>query len=54
MSFRQRVTLLTAVAIAVTVAAASGAVWIVAKHELYDQLDSTLIQQARATGPFGL
>ena len=53
MSFRQRVTLLTAIAIAVTVAAASGAVWIVAKHELYDQLDSTLYQQANTTGPFG-
>jgi len=47
------VTLLTAVAIAVTVAAASGAVWIVAKHELYDQLDSTLAQQQYGTGPFG-
>jgi two-component system sensor histidine kinase MprB len=54
MSFRQRVTLLTAVAIAVTVAAASAAVWIVAKHELYDQLDSTLVQQATLSGPFGV
>lgn len=53
MSFRQRVTLLTAVAIAVTVAAASGAVWIVAKHELYDQLDTTLAQQQIGSGPFG-
>jgi two-component system sensor histidine kinase MprB len=53
LSFRQRVTLLTAVAIAVTVAAASGAVWIVAKHELYDQLDTTLAQQQIGTGPFG-
>ena len=53
LSFRQRVTLLTAIAIAVTVAAASGAVWIVAKHELYDQLDSTLAQQQIGSGPFG-
>jgi two-component system, OmpR family, sensor histidine kinase MprB len=50
-SFRQRLMLFTAVAIAVTVAAASLAVWLVAKHELYDQLDQTLVQQA--TAPFG-
>jgi two-component system, OmpR family, sensor histidine kinase MprB len=48
-SFRARVTLLVALAIGVTVAAASVAVWFVAKHELYDQLDSTLLAQ----GPFG-
>jgi two-component system sensor histidine kinase MprB len=53
MSFRARIALLTAMAIAVTVAAASGAVWVVAKHELYDQLDSTLAQQQYGTGPFG-
>jgi two-component system sensor histidine kinase MprB len=52
-SFRARVTLLVAVAIAVTVAAASTAVWFVAKHELYDQLDSTLRTQASTGGPFG-
>jgi two-component system sensor histidine kinase MprB len=52
MSFRQRITLLTAVAIAVTVAGTSAAVWLVAKHELYDQLDSTLVAQARS-GFFG-
>jgi two-component system, OmpR family, sensor histidine kinase MprB len=52
-SFRARVTLLVAVAIGVTVAAASAAVWVVAKHELYDQLDSTLATQANTGGPFG-
>ena len=54
MSFRQRVTLLVAVAIAVTVAAASGVVWFVSKHELYKQLDQTLLVQAQnGGGPFG-
>ena len=53
MSFRQRLMLFTAIAIAVTVAGASLAVWLVAKHELYDQLDQTLYQQARTSGPFG-
>ena len=52
MSFRQRVTLLTALAIAVTVAGASVAVWVVAKHELYDQLDTTLFVSAQ-TGMHG-
>jgi two-component system sensor histidine kinase MprB len=53
-SFRARVTLLVALAIAVTVAAASAAVWVVAKHELYAQLDSTIYQQAsQGGGPFG-
>ena len=53
MSFRVRVTLLVAVAIAVTVAAASTVVWFVARHELYDQLDNTLVTQANSGGPFG-
>ena len=54
MSFRQRLMLLTALAIAVTVAGASVAVWFVAKHELYDQLDQTLlIQAATPAGGFG-
>ncbi len=53
LSFRQRVTILTALAIAVTVAGMSLAVWVIAKHELYDQLDSTLSQQAQQGGPFG-
>ena len=53
MSFRQRITLLVAIAIAVTVAGASVAVWVIAKHELYDQLDTTLQVQAQQGGPFG-
>jgi two-component system, OmpR family, sensor histidine kinase MprB len=53
LSFRLRVTLLVAIAIAFTVAAASAAVWVVAKHELYDQLDSTLGILAAQGGPFG-
>ncbi len=52
LSFRQRVALLTAIAIAATVAAASAAVWVIAKHELYGQIDSTLAIQA-ATGSRG-
>ena len=47
-SFRQRVALLTALAIALTVAASAAAVWVIAKHELYDQLDSTLDGQVYA------
>jgi len=46
MSFRARLTLYTAAAIAVTVAAASLAVWVVAKRELLSQFDQTLVQQA--------
>ena len=55
MSFRQRLMLFTALAIAVTVAGASIAVWVVAKHELYAQLDDTLYVQAigGSHGPFG-
>ena len=53
MSFRARVTLLTALAIAVTVSGASLAVWLVAKHELYAQLDQTLTIQATSSGPYG-
>ena len=53
LSFRQRVTILTALAIAVTVAGMSLAVWVIAKHELYDQLDNTLVVQAIQGGPFG-
>jgi len=51
-SFRQRLMLLTAIAIAVTVAGVSVAVWVIAKHELYSQLDQTLNVQA-ASGPRG-
>jgi two-component system sensor histidine kinase MprB len=55
MSFRQRLMLFTALAIAVTVAGASAAVWVVSKHELYKQLDQTLVVQAQNGdhGPFG-
>ena len=42
--------LFTALAITVTVAGASLAVWIVAKHELYAQLDQTLVVQAAGGG----
>jgi two-component system, OmpR family, sensor histidine kinase MprB len=58
-SFRVRLTLFTALAIAVTVAGASLAVGIVAKHQLRAQVDTTLAQRADAIsrgqgfGPFG-
>jgi two-component system sensor histidine kinase MprB len=52
-SFRQRITLLTAIAIALTVAGASIAVWLVAKHELYSQLDQTLTFQANSSSFYG-
>jgi two-component system, OmpR family, sensor histidine kinase MprB len=50
MSFRQRLMLFTATAIALTVAGASIGVWFVAKHELFDQLDQTLQTQAVTPG----
>jgi two-component system, OmpR family, sensor histidine kinase MprB len=55
MSFRQRLMLYTALAIAVTVAGTSLAVWVVAKHEIYSQLDQTLAVQAQGSShdPFG-
>ena len=55
MSFRVRLTVLVALAIALTVTGASAAVWVVAKHELYKQLDRTLATQAQSGdhGPFG-
>jgi two-component system, OmpR family, sensor histidine kinase MprB len=45
-SFRQRLTLFTAAAIAVTVTGASLALWIVAKHQLRAGVDETLRTQA--------
>ena len=42
MTFRQRLMLLTAVAIAVTVAATSFAVWQIAQHQLIAQVDASL------------
>jgi two-component system sensor histidine kinase MprB len=50
-SFRVRVTLLVAVAIALTVSAASIAVWVTAKHELVSEVDSNLQDRH---GPFVL
>jgi two-component system sensor histidine kinase MprB len=55
MSFRLRLALFTAAAIAVTVAGTSLALWLVAKHELFKQVDSALVRQAesgRLPGPF--
>jgi two-component system, OmpR family, sensor histidine kinase MprB len=52
-TFRVRVTLLVAAAIAVTVAAASIAVWATAKHELVSQVDASLEHQ-QPHGPFVL
>ena len=46
MSFRTRLMLFTALAIAVTVTGASIALWVVAKHELFAQVDSSLETQA--------
>jgi two-component system sensor histidine kinase MprB len=60
-SFRSKLMLLTATAIAVTVAGASFAVWQVAKHQLFRQVDRELQQQAVQAvsshgpgGPFGV
>jgi two-component system sensor histidine kinase MprB len=47
LSFRVRLMLFTAVAIAVTVTGASLAVWIVAKHQLRSQIDANLVTQAQ-------
>jgi two-component system sensor histidine kinase MprB len=58
-SFRQRLMLLTAIAIAVTVTGTSFAVWVVAKHQLRGQVDTSLETQATLAaagghgGPFG-
>ena len=59
-SFRAKLMLLTATAIAVTVACASFAVWQVAKHQLFSQVDRQLRTQAVEAasshtpgGPFG-
>ncbi|HET7129615.1 MAG TPA: HAMP domain-containing sensor histidine kinase [Gaiellaceae bacterium] len=53
MSFRLRVTLLVAAAIALTVSAASIAVWVTARHELVSQVDSNL-KREEPHGPFVL
>jgi two-component system sensor histidine kinase MprB len=46
-SFRVRLTLMVATAIAITVAAASAVVWVVAKHQLRSGVDQTLATQAQ-------
>ncbi|MGN6799674.1 MAG: ATP-binding protein [Gaiellaceae bacterium] len=51
MSFRVRVTLLVAIAIALTVSTASIVMWETAKHELVSEVDSNLRDQR---GPFAL
>ncbi len=52
MSFRARLTVLAAVAIAVTVAAISLVLWVVAKHQLRGQVDDAL-REAAAQVKFG-
>ena len=51
MSFRLRLTLYAAAAIAVAVTASSAALWIVARHELLGQVDSALVTQAHDAHP---
>jgi len=51
MSFRLRLTLYAAGAIAVAVTASSAALWIVARHELLGQVDSALVTQAHDGHP---
>ena len=48
MSFRLRVTLLATAAVAVAVAAASGVVYVVVRHQLLGEVDSSLVDRARA------
>jgi two-component system, OmpR family, sensor histidine kinase MprB len=47
MSFRLRVTLLATVAVAVAVVAASGVVYVVVRHQLLGEVDSSLVNRAR-------
>ena len=53
MSFRQRLMLFTAAAIALTVTGTSIAVWVVAAHQLRSQVDSSLETQAGLVGTGG-
>lgn len=48
MSFRLRVTLLATAAVAIAVAAASGVVYVVVRHQLLGEVDSSLVDRARA------
>ena len=47
MSFRLRVTLLATAAVALAVAAASGVVYVVVRHQLLGEVDSSLVNRAR-------
>ncbi len=47
MSFRLRVTLLATAAVAIAVVAASGVVYIVVRHQLLGEVDSSLVDRAR-------
>src|SRR3954470_10550388 len=58
MSFRLRVTLLATAAVAIAVAAASGVVYVVVRHQLLGEVDRSLVDRARRFvqhpgGPFG-
>ncbi len=47
MSFRLRVTLLSGAAVAIAVVAASGIVYVVVRHQLLGEIDSSLVSRAR-------
>jgi two-component system sensor histidine kinase MprB len=47
MSFRLRVTLLATAAVALAVAAASGVVYVVVRHQLFGEVDQSLVNRAR-------
>jgi two-component system sensor histidine kinase MprB len=47
MSFRLRVTLLATAAVAIAVVAASGVVYVVVRHQLLGEVDSSLVNRAR-------
>src|SRR3954451_13780358 len=47
MSFRLRVTLLATAAVAIAVAAASGVVYVVVRHQLLGEVDRSLVNRAR-------
>jgi len=47
MSFRLRVTLLATAAVAIAVAAASGVVYVVVRHQLLGEVDQSLVNRAR-------
>src|SRR5439155_27142191 len=47
MSFRLRVTLLATAAVAIAVVAASGVVYVVVRHQLLGEVDTSLVDRAR-------